>query len=124
MSYDYTKHYKNLEDVNNIIIGKTYIDYDDGKIKPSRESEVVIIEKIPFKKASVELHNMWVTEVETCHWLYNPVTDYFLKTSKDEYYVRTLNNGWFSIGWGGRLYETPVDFEEVERLYNEGFKDE
>lgn len=116
MSYDYTKHYKNLEDVNNIIIGKTYISYDDGKIKPSRESEVVIIEKIPFKEASVELHNMWVTEVETCHWLYNPVTDYFLKTSEDEYYVRTLNNGWFSLGWGGRLYETPVDFEEVERL--------
>lgn len=116
MEYDYEKHYKGLEDINNIVIGKTYTNYDDGKISPSRESKVTIVEKIPFKEVEESIKQQWEYESRICNWLYRPTTDYFLKTSEDEYYVRTLNNGWFSLGWGGRLYETPVDFEEVERL--------
>ena len=54
----------------NITIGKTYNYFDDGKIKESRKSPVVITHIIPFGKICKRILKQWVREVEECDWLY------------------------------------------------------
>lgn len=94
------------------ILGQTYNYFDDGKIKPSRRSKVVITDVIPFDKIDLETLNNWKLEVEECDWLFAKKTDFFvkadLKLSNDNIekiiFVRTIDNGWFSLGWwSGRL---------------------
>ena len=87
-------------------IGKTYYYFDDGKIKLSRRAKVIITEIIPFSEIDSETLADWKEELSDCNWLYAKETDYFikaeLKIEKDLYYlvfVRTLDNGWFSLGW-------------------------
>jgi N6-adenosine-specific RNA methylase IME4 len=93
--------------------------FDDGKISPSRKYLVQVKEVIPFKDIDAETLTLWGYEVKTCYWLYKPETDFFIKTrneyGKDEIFVRTLNNGWFSIGPinGGRL---DIDGELTKQL--------
>ena len=47
-------------------VGKTYIIFDDGKIKSSRKGETVISELIPFKDIDKEILEMWEEEVKQC----------------------------------------------------------
>jgi hypothetical protein len=53
--------------------------------------------------------DLWKDEVIQCHWLYSPTTDYFIRgylfeTNENITYVRTIDGGWFSLGWwAGRL---------------------
>lgn len=91
---------------------ETYNYFDDGKISESRRSSVVITEVIPFDKIDKETFSEWEEEVNECDWLYAKETDYFIKANlilgenniESITFVRTLNNGWFSLGWfGGRL---------------------
>jgi len=97
--------------MENIIIGKTYNYFDDGKIKPSRMHEVVITEIIPFNKIDSETLYIWKDEVHDSHWLFTKETDYFVKADLNIGYgiekiifVRSVNGGWFSFGfWAGRL---------------------
>jgi hypothetical protein len=91
-------------------LNKIYNYFDDGKIRPSRRSEVVIKEIIPFNEIDSETLAMWEKEVEICDWLYEKTTDYFIKaqevdsTNDEMVFVRTKNNGWFSLGFcAGRL---------------------
>jgi len=90
-------------------INKEYDYFDDGKINPSRHDKVTITELVRFNKIDKEIKANWQEEVEQCHWLYNKETDYFVKgrlkeTKEDVIFVRTLDNGWFSLGWwAGRL---------------------
>lgn len=94
-----------------IEIGKLYDYFDDGKISESRRQDVLITEKVCFKDIDSETREQWEDEVKTCHWLYAPKTDYFLKGILDPeedkepvVFVRTLDGGWFSLGfWAGRL---------------------
>ena len=92
------------------ILNKTYHYFDDGKIRPSRRSEVVIKEIIPFNEIDSETLAMLQEEVKECHWLYEKTTDYFIKaqevdsTNDEMVFVRTKNDGWFSLGFcAGRL---------------------
>lgn len=96
----------------NIEIGKTYNYFDDGKIKESRKSPVIITHIIPFNKIGKRILKQWKEEVEDCDWLYEKETDFFIKgdlhISKDTIekivFVRASRNGWFSLGWwAGRL---------------------
>lgn len=87
-------------------VGVRYRFFDDGKTGYSRRYYATCLEVIPFKKAPGALKKRWKTETETCHWLYNPTTDYFIKCSiphyEDElpvYFVRTLEGDWFSIDY-------------------------
>lgn len=93
--------------MENIKIGESYDCYDDGKVKESRRMIVEITDIIPFGKAATDLINIWKGEVEECDWLYAKTTDFFIKGITDlteVIFVRTLDNGWFSLGyWGGRL---------------------
>lgn len=98
--------------MKNIAINKVYDYFDDGKIRESRRMPVRITEIIPFDKIDVETLLEWTNDVEQCHWLYSKETDYFIKgdleLNDNEHeqivFVRTLNHGWFSLGWwGGRL---------------------
>jgi len=97
-----------------IEIGKKYNYFDDGKIWESRRLTVEITEIIPFKDIDDTTLCIWKSEVEQCYWLYSKETDYFVKgLLETEYieikyeeiiFVRTLDGGWFSLGWwGGRL---------------------
>ena len=97
------------------ILNKTYYFFDDGKIRPSRRSMVVIKENIPFNEIDQETLAKWEKEVNQCDWLYRETTDYFVKAEASEevnenvidetlIFVRSKNDGWFSLGfWGGRL---------------------
>lgn len=91
-------------------IGKTYNYFDDGKISRSRLCTVKVVEVIPFDDIDSEILDMWNSDVVECHWLYSKTTDFFVKgifthTNHDpEYFVRTVDGGWFSIGFlGGSL---------------------
>ncbi len=90
-------------------INKEYDYFDDGKIKLSRHDKVTITELVHFDKIDEDTKVEWLDQVKRCYWLYNKETDYFVKgrlkeTKEDVIFVRTLNGGWFSLGWwGGRL---------------------
>lgn len=90
-------------------LNKEYDYFDDGKITPSRYDKVTITEIVSFNKIDKETKAYWLEEVGQCHWLYNKETDYFVKgklkeVKEDVIFVRTLDNGWFSLGWwAGRL---------------------
>ena len=98
-------------DINNIIIGDTYLYYDDGKIRESRKSLVIIKDIVPFDKIDDTILSLWNNEVIKCHWLYSETTDYFIKGKLiedcidcDIIFVRTIDNRWFSLGfWAGIL---------------------
>lgn len=86
-------------------IGKIYDYFDDGKIRESRRSTVILTDIIPFNKINKKILSRWKREVKECYWLYSPKTDYFLigvlqDSSKEEViFVRTVNNEWFSLGF-------------------------
>jgi hypothetical protein len=91
-------------------IGQTYNCFDDGKISQSRLYTVDVKEVIPFDKIDSNTLDEWKEKVEYCDWLFAKETDYFIKTENGEdgnaIFVRTLNGGWFSMGYfmnSGRL---------------------
>jgi hypothetical protein len=105
-----------------IEINKVYNYFDDGKIKESRKVPVLIKEIIPFEDIDSETYLLWIEELEQHTHLYKQETDYFIKgdlqldaiTIEKIVFVRTLENGWFSIGiWGGRL---DFDFSLTKKL--------
>lgn len=93
------------------VVGGTYKYFDDGKVKDSRMFDVTITELIPFSAIDENTLSAWKQEVRECSWLYAKETDYFVLGDLQKYdevekvvFVRTLNGGWFSIGWwSGRL---------------------
>jgi hypothetical protein len=103
-------------------VGKEYHAFDDGKIKPSRLEVVKIMELIPFDKVDEELLKDWKQNVEECYWLYASETDYFAKGEYDDetsYFVRTEDDGWFSLGWfGSRLDIDGSLYEKMKEWYN------
>ena len=95
-----------------IEVNKVYTYFDDGKINESRKLNVTITEIIPFDEIDSDTLSIWLEEVEVSHWVYAKETDFFLRglldigdnEKKEIIFVRTLNNGWFSLGlWAGRL---------------------
>jgi len=86
-------------------LNKTYNVFDDGKVRESRRYEVIIEEIIPFSEIDKETLLFWKEEVKECYWLYREDTDFFIKTTENEIFVRTKNDGWFSMGFlnSGRL---------------------
>ena len=112
------------------IIGKTYHYFDDGKIKVSRRSQVLITEVIPFEKIDEDTLNKWKEEVEECDWLYAQKTDFFVKaesTFSDDsirtmIFVRTVDNGWFSIGYYGGRLDIDGSLNDTLKDKDKGFK--
>ena len=106
-------------------VGKEYHAFDDGKIKPCRLEHVKIVEVIPFDRADEVLLSSWNTEVAECDWLYAQETDYFIKAYCKEpdtgaqWFVRTTDGGWFSLGfWGSRLDVDGSLYEKMKEYYN------
>ena len=108
-------------------VGKEYHAFDDGKIKPSRHYITKILEVIPFAECKDNaLMSDWAEEVTECYWLYANETDYFIKAECDdtvEYFVRTKDGGWFSLGWfasrldvDGSLYNKMIYFYGDEEI--------
>ncbi len=83
-------------------VNKTYNCFDDGKIRHSRLYTVDVKEVIPFDEIDLRTLYTWKHIVKDCHWLFAKETDYFIKTENgedgDAIFVRTKDNGWFSIG--------------------------
>lgn len=103
------------------IVGVEYDFFDDGKIRESRKTSVVITEVILFKEMDAATKQLWESEVESCYWLYAPSTDYFVKgiINGDEkvVFVQTKDGGWFSLGfWGGRLKEKSFWEKEAQQV--------
>lgn len=84
-------------------VGKKYYAYDDGKIRPSREYEVVILETVSYKALPRKLKKIWQSEVISAHWLYATESDFFVKAESLEdkepyWFCRTKDGGWFGFG--------------------------
>ena len=102
-------------------IDETYDYFDDGKITLGRKLSVKIVDIIPFDKMfDIEFLSYWKQEVEECDWLYNPITDYFIKGELDLdtkieeiYFVRTLENQWFSLGWWAGWLDVERRFKDM-----------
>ena len=110
-----------------IKVGKTYDYFDDGKISESRRMPVTITEIIPFDKIDEETLKSWKEEVIEIDWVYNPITDYFIKgTIKEDglddidiIFVRTLENDWFSMGWWAGYLDVNGEFLKILNKRNE-----
>ena len=108
-------------------VGKEYHIFDDGKIRLSRHDIVRIIDVIPFEDEDLgtDLLDKWSAEKEECDWLYAQETDYFVraKCGKDTdhmYFVRTVDSGWFSLGfWASRLDTDGSLYEKMKESYGE-----
>ena len=107
-------------------VGKEYHAFDDGKIRPSRLEHVKIVEVIPFKECQDNaLISTWTEEVTDCYWLYAQETDYFVKANcmqpdtGAQWFVRTKDGGWFSMGWwGSRLDVDGELYKKMKENYN------
>ena len=88
-------------------LNKKYHMFDDGKISESRHYVVKIVEVIPFEECSdTHLISFWEDEQKEAPWLYAEETDYIVKgvsprILEPQYFVRTVDGGWFSLGWWG-----------------------
>lgn len=107
-------------------VGKDYHIFDDGKIRPSRHGITKVAEVIPFEEfKDTELLEAWESEAKTCHWLFAPETDYFIKTTfekdEDSYFVRTKYGGWFSLRFFGAQLDIDGSlYKKMIELYGEG----
>jgi hypothetical protein len=84
------------------VLGRAYFYFDDGKIRESRRSEVVITQVTPFNKIDSETFEVWLKGVQERYWLYDKETDFFVKaiiqgTNNELIFVRA-KGGWFSFG--------------------------
>lgn len=129
------------------IIGKKYPFFDDGKVSFSRLYIATVKRIIPFEELEntmvdapnkewregwgedpslkpESLLTLWQEDVEHLNWIFNTKTDYIVEAEvKDDivetqYFARTKNYGWFSLGCGrcdvgGRL---DVDLEYIKNL--------
>lgn len=82
-------------------VGKKYNAYDDGKITPSREYVVEVVQLFNYGALPEDVKEQWQQKVLNCYWLYAPESDYFLKAINaegvTEWFVRTTYGGWFSF---------------------------
>ena len=105
-------------------LNKTYNCFDDGKISKSRLYEVEVRSIVPFNKIDKKILDIWKAEVKQCYWLYNEKTDFFIITDNgeeddsEEIFVRTKDNGWFSIGGFIRCGRLDVDGKLTTILEN------
>ena len=110
-------------------VGKEYHIFDDGKIKPSRHYIAKVIEIIPALQSAglyPELYDAWQRELADYDWLFAVDTDYFIKAETTaptyeqyQYFVRTVDGGWFSMGWwASRLDIDGSLYEEMKENYN------
>lgn len=91
-------------------VGKTYNCFDDGKMSYSRLYTVDVVRVIPFDECSDEEKYEWEEKSSECNWLFASKTDYLVFTENgeagDAIFARTIDGGWFSLGWfmnSGRL---------------------
>ncbi len=108
----------------NIEIGKTYSNFDDGKIRATRQYPVTITGIYCKQEMTVQELDQWRDEVKTCPWLYYNVMGYFVKgdleisedTIEEVIYVKTKDGRWFSLGyWAGLLDVDGSLTEEIKK---------
>lgn len=96
-----TSTMKNVKFESVPLMGQRYYAYDDGKIRPSREYEVVMKDIETYSSLPKEVKRMWQRQVLSCYWLYAPESDYFLKAKTDDgeicWFARTRDGGWFGL---------------------------
>lgn len=86
-------------------VGKRYHFFDDGKSSPSRHYIYEVTKVTPFNKMRKRgVKSRWKEDVNDCHWLYAPSTDYFVEAFNVSYpdekliFCRTIDGRWFSFG--------------------------
>lgn len=110
-------------------VGSVYNHFDDGKVRESRRSQVVITEIIPFEKADFKILDLWKGQVEYCGWLFTKETDFFVRAIKsfdkpnyktvEFLFARDVDGGWFSLNiYGGGSLD--VDGSLMKLLLGDG----
>ena len=109
-------------------IGKSYPFFDDGKNSVSRLYKATVTRVFKFSKIPEDLVSNRLLEdglytltdyirdsQSYCDWLYAPETDYVIEASipiyDDDliYFIRTKNNGWFSIDFSNTWQSGELD---------------
>ena len=132
-------------------VGQIYHFFDDGKMSKNRhykaeclevitpeEAKKVVLE-IPTDGSSdtqkASLYNIWRDNVRELDWMYAEETDYFVRCrvpdfdENDLWFVRTINNRWFSMDiqswWQVGLLDVSNDMYEqgVKYFGEEYYKD-
>lgn len=114
-------------------VGEILPAFDDGKIRLSRLYYAEIIEVIAFDKAkdievcdtdgnSISLVDAWEAEKKDIYWLFADDTDYFVRAKvkgdvcEDQWFARTKDGGWFSMGFANSLVGATLDSDM--KLFN------
>lgn len=107
-------------------VGEILPAFDDGKIRLSRLYFAEIIEVITFNDAktinvcdadgnSINLIDAWEAEKKDIYWLFADDTDYFVRAKvkgdiyEDQWFARTKDGGWFSMGYIDRMIGARLD---------------
>lgn len=100
------------------IKGKEYHAYDDGKITFSRHYIVNVsnvYNHMYFRKHFKDIYDIWVKDKKNHYWIFKDTTDYFVETTNPydnfdkEYFARTHQGGWFSIGYPDCMVGSRLD---------------
>lgn len=81
-------------------IGKVYYAYNDGKIKISREMEIIVTDIIDIDKLSIEEKVLWKRSIDEYYWLYDRECTEFIVGYYSQHkfiFARTQHNSWFSF---------------------------
>ena len=98
--------------------GKEYHAYDDGKINFSRHYIAKVsnvYNHMYFKKHFKDIYDIWIKDKKNCYWIFKDSTDYFVETTNPyddfdkEYFARSKNGGWFSIGYPDSMVGSRLD---------------
>lgn len=106
-------------------VGKKYFAYDDGKLSPSREYRVEILQVSNYEALSDEVKELWQENVIQGYWLYAPESDWFIKAINEdnvvEWFVRTKDGGWFSFSDHLLTYGRLDVTGELHKKVHEGY---
>ena len=114
------------------IVNKTYYFYEGGIISKTSQKSVVVTEvltNMQYKKKYSEEFKIWLSEKNSCYYLYRDTTDYFVNAvNKDDAeeiftFVRSKKKHlpWFSFG--GFLTDGVLDVtNELTNELNERIK--
>ena len=62
-----------------------------------------------------DIYDIWLKDKKNCYWIFKDSTDYFVETTNPyddfdkEYFARSKNGGWFSIGYPDSMVGSRLD---------------
>lgn len=103
------------------VVGRDYHAFDDGKCSFSRHYVTTVknvYSHMYFKKHFKEVYDRWVEDKKEIYWIFANTTDYFVEATNDyddkefQYFARTRQGGWFSIGYPDSMVGSRLDIDK------------